>query len=65
MWSGCRRVDLVVSQAYSGICPGFPPPKAALVTVASGEKGLWVVCCNKGEVMLRLRGREILITITN
>ena len=21
------------------ICPGFPPPQAALVTVASGEKG--------------------------
>ena len=21
------------------ICPGFPPPKAALVTVASGGKG--------------------------
>ena len=43
------------------ICPGFPPPKAALASVASGEKGLWVVWCNSGEVMLRLRGREILI----
>ena len=41
-------------------CPGFPPPQAALVTVAFGEKGLWVVWCNSGEVMLRLRGREIL-----
>ena len=29
MWSGCRRADPVVSQAYSRdaeICPGFPPP---------------------------------------
>ena len=43
------------------ICHGFPPPQAALVTVASGEKGLLVVWCNSGEVMLRLRGREILI----
>ena len=43
------------------ICPGFPPPQAALVTVASGGRGLWVVCSNSGEVMLRLRGREILI----
>ena len=48
------------------ICPGFPPPKAALVTVAFGEKGLWVVWCNSGEVMLSLRGKEILIDmITN
>ena len=31
------------------ICPSFPPPKAALVTVASGEKGLWVVWCNSDE----------------
>ena len=46
MWSGCRQADAVVSQAYPGyteICPGFPPPKAARVTVASGEKELWVV----------------------
>ena len=35
------------------ICPGFPPPKAALVTVASGEKGLWVVWCNSGGVMVK------------
>ena len=28
-------------------CPGFPPPQVALVTVAPGEKGLWVVWCNK------------------
>ena len=61
MWSGCRRADPVVSQAYSRdaeICPGFPPPQAALVTVTSGEKGLWVVY---GEVRLRVIGREILI----
>ena len=48
------------------ICPGFPPTQTALVTVASGQKGLWEVWCNSGEVMLRLRGREILIgTITD
>ena len=39
------------------IFPGFSPPQAALVTVASGEKGLWVVCCNSGELILRLRQR--------
>ena len=38
------------------ICPGFPPPKAALVTVASGEKGLWVVWCNSDED--RFKGQE-------
>ena len=46
IWSGCRQADAVVSQAYPGcaeICPGFPPPQAARVTVASEEKGLWVV----------------------
>ena len=38
----------MVSQAYirdADICPGFPPPQTALVTVASGEKVLWVVWC--------------------
>ena len=54
----------MVSQAYSGM------PRYVLaflhLTVASGEKGLWVVWCNSGEVMLRIRGREILIgMITN
>ena len=43
------------------ICPGFPSPQVALITVASGGKELWVVWCNSGEVMLRLRGRGILI----
>ena len=64
MWSGCRQADPVVSQAYSGMpryVLAFPLPQAALVTAASGEKGLWVVWCNSGEVMLRLRGRDILI----
>ena len=32
------------------MCSGFPPPQAPLVTVASGEKGLWVVWCNSGEI---------------
>ena len=43
------------------MCPGFPPPEAALVTVASGEKGLWVVWCNSGEVRFKEREREIRI----
>ena len=43
------------------VCPGFLPPQAALVTVASGEKGLWVVWCNSGEERLWFIGREILI----
>ena len=42
------------------ICPGFPPPQAALVTVASVEKGRWVVWYNSGKVILRHRGRDIL-----
>ena len=43
------------------MCPGFPPSQAALVTVASGEKGLWVVWCNSGEVRFNEQGREIRI----
>ena len=38
------------------IWPGFPPPKAVLVTVASGEKGLWVVCVTVTRIGLRDRG---------
>ena len=37
-------------------CPGFPPPKAALATVASGEKGLWVVWCNSDEDRFKGQG---------
>ena len=40
---------------------GFPPPQAALVTVASGEKGLWVVWCNSGKIRVKEQGREIRI----
>ena len=43
------------------MCPGFPPPQAARVTVISGEKGLWVVWYNSDVVMLRNKGREIRI----
>ena len=46
---GCRLPIAVVSQAYPGnaeMCLGFPPPKAALVTAAAGDKGLWVVWCS-------------------
>ena len=55
---GCRLPIAVVSQAYPGnaeMCPGFPPPQAALVTAASGDKGLWVVWCSSEEVRLRQR----------
>ena len=45
----------------SEMCPGFPPPQAALVTVTSGEMGLWVVWCNSGEVRFKERGKEICI----
>ena len=43
------------------MCSGFPPPQAALVTVASGEKGLWVDWCNSGEIMVKEQGRAIRI----
>ena len=64
MWSGCRQADAVVSQAYPGyaeIRPGFPPPQAARVTVASGENGLWVVWYNSDVVKVKAQGREIRI----
>ena len=64
MWSGCRQADAVVSQAYSGyaeICPGFPPPQTAHVTVASGENGLWVVWYNSDVFKVKVQGREICI----
>ena len=35
------------------MCPGFPPPQAARVTVVTGEKGLWVVWYNSDVVRLR------------
>ena len=56
MWSGCRHADAVVSQAYpwyAEICPGFPPPQAACVAVASREKGLWVVWYDSDVVKLK------------
>ena len=59
MRSGCGRPVAVVSQAYPGnaeMCPGFPPPQAALVTAAVRDKGLCVVWCSSGEVRLRQRG---------
>ena len=36
MWFGCRLLVAVVSQAYprnAKICPGFPPPQAALCII--------------------------------
>ena len=54
----------MVSQAYPGyaeICPGFPPPQAARVTVESGEKGLWVVWYDSDVVKVKAQGREIRI----
>ena len=38
------------------MCPGFPPPQAARVTVVSEEKGLWVVWYNSDMVRLRNKG---------
>ena len=40
------------------MCSGIPPPQAALVTVASVKRGLWVVWCNSGEVKVKEQGRE-------
>ena len=54
----------MVSQAYSGyaeICPGFPPPQAAHVTVVSGENGLLVVWYNSDVFKVKAKGREICI----
>ena len=54
----------MVAQAYPGyaeICPGFPPPQAARVNVASGEKGLWVVWYDSDMVKVKAQGREIRI----
>ena len=61
MWSGCRQADAVISQAcpgYAEICSGFPPPQAARVTVASGEKGLCVVRYNNDVVKVKAQGRK-------
>ena len=46
---------------YAEICPCFPPPQAARVTVASGEKGLWVVWYDSDVVKAKAQGREIRI----
>ena len=43
------------------MCSGIPPPQAALVTVASWKRGLWVVWCNSGDVKVKEQGREISI----
>ena len=43
------------------MCSGFHPPQAALAAVASGEKELWVVWCNSGEVRVKEQGKEIRI----
>ena len=43
------------------MCSGIPQPQVALVTVASGKRGLWVVWCNSGEVKVKEQGREICI----
>ena len=55
---GCRLPIAMVSQAYpwnAELCLGFPPSKAALVTAAARDKGLWVVWCSSDEVRLRHR----------
>ena len=49
------------------MCPGFPPPQAARVTVVSGKKGLWVVdypivWYNSDVVRLRNKGGKSTLT---
>ena len=51
--AGCGGFTGISREAE--MCSGFPPPKAALVTIASWEKGFWVVWCNSGEVRVRTR----------
>ena len=58
----------MVSQAhprYAELCPGFPPPQAARVTVASGEKGLWVVWYNIGRILICVRVIIVLVAGIN
>ena len=59
----------MVSHAYPGnaeMCPGFPPPQAALVTAAAGDKGLWVVWCISDEVRLRQKvGKSLMAQLNN
>ena len=55
--AGCGGLTGISRDAE--MCSGFPPPQAAVVTVASGKKGLWVVWCNSDEVRVKEQGREI------
>ena len=59
MPAGCGGFTGISRDA--AMCSGFPPPQAALVTVASGEKGRWVVWCNSGGFRVKEQGREIRI----
>ena len=57
MWFGCRLPVAVVSQAYLGnaeICPGFPPPQAALRIILRNE-GYTVYI----DIGVRSRKREV------
>ena len=47
VWQGIFRLN-------AEMCPASPPPQTALVTAASGEKGLWIVWCNS--LWLKLTG---------
>ena len=51
----------IPGECSAEMCSGFPPPQAALVTVASWENGIWVVWCNSGEIRVKEQGREIRI----
>ena len=53
-----RNVCGLAVAGYAEICPGFPPPQAARVTVAYVEKGLWVVWYNSDVVRLRQKGEK-------
>ena len=46
LWSCChlpKHSGFIGSFREAKMCSGFPPPQAARVTVAAGNKGLWVV----------------------
>ena len=61
VWLSSERSGFTGTFREAVMCPGFPPPQAARVTVVSGEKGLWVVWYNSNMVRLRNKGREIRI----
>ena len=58
--AGCGGFTGISREAE--MCSGFPPPQAVLVTVASGEKGLWAVCVTVTRLGLRNKGGKSALT---